>query len=41
VRVNDALYAPAREKLDDIVRTKGFPGSGRHFAAFSPPRGPR
>ncbi len=24
VRVNDALYAPAREKLDDIVRAKSF-----------------
>jgi flagellar assembly protein FliH len=26
VRVNDALYAPAREKLDDIVRAKSFQG---------------
>jgi len=26
VRVNDALYAAAREKLDDIVRTRGFEG---------------
>jgi flagellar assembly protein FliH len=26
VRVNDALYAVAREKLDDIVRAKSFPG---------------
>ena len=32
VRVNDALYAPAREKLDDIVRAKSFrrpPGRAR------------
>ncbi len=26
VRVNDALYAAAREKLDDIVRAKSFEG---------------
>ena len=26
VRVNDALYAPAREKLDDIARAKSFQG---------------
>jgi flagellar assembly protein FliH len=26
VRVNDALYAVAREKLEDIVRAKSFPG---------------
>lgn len=26
VRVNDALYATAREKLDDIVRARGFEG---------------
>jgi flagellar assembly protein FliH len=26
VRVNDALYAPAREKLDDIVRANSFQG---------------
>ena len=26
VRVNDALYAPAREKLDDIARAKSFSG---------------
>ena len=26
VRVNDALYAPAREKLDDIVRARSFQG---------------
>jgi flagellar assembly protein FliH len=26
VRVNDALYATAREKLDDIARTNGFEG---------------
>jgi flagellar assembly protein FliH len=26
VRVNDALYAEAREKLEDIVRTRNFPG---------------
>ena len=26
VRVNDALYAPAREKLEDIVRAKSFQG---------------
>jgi len=26
VRVNDPLYAPAREKLDDIARAKSFPG---------------
>jgi flagellar assembly protein FliH len=26
VRVNDALYGPAREKLDDIVRAKSFQG---------------
>ena len=26
VRVNDALYAEAREKLEDIVRAKSFPG---------------
>jgi len=26
VRVNDALYAPAREKLEDIARAKSFPG---------------
>jgi flagellar assembly protein FliH len=26
VRVNDALYAPAREQLEDIVRAKNFQG---------------
>jgi flagellar assembly protein FliH len=26
VRVNDALYAPAREKLDEIMRSKSFEG---------------
>ena len=26
VRVNDGLYAVAREKLDDLVRTRGFEG---------------
>ena len=26
VRVNDSLYAAAREKLDDIARTHGFEG---------------
>src|SRR5580698_2629529 len=26
VRINDALYAPAREKLEDIVRAKSFQG---------------
>ena len=26
VRVNDALYAEAREKLEDIVRAKSFQG---------------
>ena len=26
VRVNDALYAAAREKLDDIARARGFEG---------------
>src|SRR5580658_1794706 len=26
VRVNDGLYATTREKLDDIVRTRGFEG---------------
>ena len=26
VRVNEALYAPAREKLDEIVRAKSFQG---------------
>ena len=26
MRVNDALYAPAREKLDDIARAKSFQG---------------
>src|SRR5580658_5305335 len=26
VRVNDALYGPAREKLDDIMRAKSFQG---------------
>jgi flagellar assembly protein FliH len=26
VRVNDALYAAAKEKLDDIVRARGFEG---------------
>ncbi len=36
VRVNDALYAPAREKLDDIVRAKKFsrPAGGARRARY-------
>ncbi len=26
MRVNDALYAPARDKLDEIMRAKSFEG---------------